>query len=196
MLLLFKRRFTLPPSSLTTTEASRLAWCEGSVYLIFLTCSCKQCKESGVLVVNTCQPIVLIRSRIFCTMLDILIQNQGPWSSVKKFYIIWSLNNTMWSTVIGVTKHNFIRRRHGLHFDTVYIEVESLALIISPFDMVWSIWSVLRTFKSICVLVKHSPAQSGLSCLRLHSPRLSFHLSEKQLNATPSSQCKHMLLWK
>ena len=69
-------------------------------------------------------------------MLDISIQNQGPWSSVKKFYIIWSLNNTMWSTVIGVTKQKFIRRRHGLHFDTVYIEVESLALIISPFDMV------------------------------------------------------------
>ena len=195
MLLLFKRRFTLPPSSLTTTEASRLAWCEGSVYLIFLARSCKQwctcCKHLSTNCIDTIK-----KFRIFCTMLDISIQNQGPWSSVKKFYIIWSLNNTMWSTVIGVTKHNFIRRRHGLHFDTVYIEVESLALIISPFDMVWSIWSVLRTFKSICVLVKHSPAQSGLSCLRLHSPRLSFHLSEKQLNATPSSQCKHILLRK
>ena len=195
MLLLFRRRFTLPPSSLTTTEASRLAWCEGSVYLIFLARSCKQwctcCKHLSTNCIDTIK-----KFRIFCTMLDISIQNQGPWSSVKKFYIIWSLNNTMWSTVIGVTKQKFIRRRHGLYFDTVYIEVELLALIISPFDMVWSIWSVLRTFKSICVLVKHSPAQSGLSCLRLHSPRLSFHLSEKQLNATPSSQCKHMLLWK
>ena len=176
MLLLFKRRFTLPPSSLTTTEASRLAWCEGSVYLIFLARSCKQwctcCKHLSTNCIDTIK-----KFRIFCTMLDISIQNQGPWSSVKKFYIIWSLNNTMWSTVIGVTKQKFIRRRHGLYFDTVYIEAGSLALIIfhsiwfdqsevllehlnvfvclwntHPHSLAWAVWDcILRGFLFICL---------------------------------------------